>query len=472
MNGNGSTAVAEDKDAALKGKLAIKGAVNTHSAKELLPAALTPRDGITFLQGHVEVTRFSRIFKYRPWDGGLATKRVLERLGVPTVGIATKTIFGDDPPEARVIQTGLDETEQIPWGEIALPAIEGKLHLTGASNELGVLFRLIADAPSVYGETIESLFDAVQAELDTNSLYRGKAMDGEMNFLDLHKVKAESVIYSAKVQDHLEANIWSLIRYTQAMREQGIPLKRTILLEGPYGTGKTLTSYLTGQIADENGWTFLYCRPNQDTLREVMTTARLYQPCVVFAEDVDIMASPDEYANDISDVLDLFDGIEAKGTEIVVVLTTNHADKIHKGMWRPGRLDGVVSFDSLDQAGVQRMVEVVVPASLLGDLDYAALHAAMEGYVPAFVKEVVDRAMRYGIVRGKGKATSLTTDDFVKAAEGLRAQYKLMDDASEEMQKRDPLGSALRREIQTLLQDARITNDRVGDSEFDFEEES
>lgn len=470
MNANGS--IMADKETALKGKLMTKGAVNTHSAKDLLPASLTPKDGITFLQGHVEVTRFSRVFQYRPWDGGLATKNVLERLGVPTVGVATPTFFGDEPPESRTINTGLDTTTQIPWGQIAFPAIEGTLVLGGMSSEqFGILFRLVADAPSVYGETIEAIFDAVERELATNSLYRGKAMDGEMNFLDMSKVDSKTIIYSTEVQEHLEANIWSLIRYTDAMRDQGIPLKRTILLEGPYGTGKTMTSYLTGQIADENGWTFLYCRPNQDELRSVMTTAKLYQPCVVFAEDVDIMASPDEYDNDISDVLDLFDGIEAKGTEILVVLTTNHADRIHKGMCRPGRLDGVVSFDSLDIQGVRRMIEVTIPPTLIGGLDYPLIHAAMSGYVPAFVKEAVDRAMRYGIVRGKGKPTILSTEDFTMAASGLRAQYKLMNDASEEMRNRDPLGSALRREIRALLSTTSLDNGNIGISTFDFDNE-
>ena len=43
------------------------------------------------------------------------------------------------------------------------------------------------------------------------------------------------------------ANVWSLIRHSPKMRELGLPLKRAVLFEGDYGTGKTLGAFLTAQ---------------------------------------------------------------------------------------------------------------------------------------------------------------------------------------------------------------------------------
>ncbi len=228
----------------------------------------------------------------------------------------------------------------------------------------------------------------------------------------------------------LNANVWSLLEHTDAMREQGLPLKRSVLLEGPYGTGKTLAAFLTAQRAVANNWTFIFVRPNKDNLNDAMATAQLYQPSVVFFEDIDTTGSPDTNA---SELLDVFDGIQAKGTEILAVLTTNHADRIHKGLVRPGRLDAVIHIGALDQAGIERLIYSIVPSRQLPkNLDMDSIYESMEGYMPAFVKEAIDRAIRYNLARNEGKFTQLSSDDFVQAGNGLRDQLNLMEGAREE----------------------------------------
>jgi SpoVK/Ycf46/Vps4 family AAA+-type ATPase len=65
-----------------------------------------------------------------------------------------------------------------------------------------------------------------------------------------------------------------------------VPLKRGVLLEGPYGTGKTLTAFVTAKKCVENGWTFIML-DRVAALKEALTFARMYAPAVVFAEDID-----------------------------------------------------------------------------------------------------------------------------------------------------------------------------------------
>ncbi len=157
-----------------------------------------------------------------------------------------------------------------------------------------------------------------------------------------------------------------------------------------------------------------------------MRTAKLYQPAVVFFEDMDEVSDGGS-ADTVTQLLDAFDGLTAKGTELMVILTTNHAERIHKGMLRPGRLDAVLHIGALDAAGVGRMIKRNVPKDLLGTVDVTEVFAHMEGFMPAFVKEAIDRAKRYSLARNKGKIKVLTTQDFVLAADGLRPQLDLME---------------------------------------------
>jgi len=429
----------------------------------ILPASMTPRDAMTFLGDYIKreetETQFSKTFRYRPWDGAAALQRALIKVtGTTGIGKSTLGFFGKNPPELRTIQIGFGKETQVPWGMLAVPMFEGQMMVSGTNDRTwGPLFVVSISAPRKYRAHIEGLWKVIEEELKAFSIYKGQAIDGQTDpeFIDLSGVDPEKVIYSDETTEQLEANIWSVLRHTDVMRELKLPRKRAVLLEGTYGTGKTLAAFLTAQVAIENNWTFLYCRPSRDDFKTVMQTARLYQPAVVFFEDVDTMSQTDEQDR-ISLLLDLFDGITAKGTEIMVVLTTNHKEKIHKGMIRPGRLDAMIHIGALDRHGVQRMIESLVPADVLDEnLAYEEIYAAMVGFLPAFVKEAVDRTMRYAIARDGGVPTNLTTEDFVGAAKGLRPQLELMEGAKEGIPS-DSLSVALRREVVSAIDNTPI----------------
>lgn len=400
-----------------------------------LPATMTERSAIKFLQKRIEqkeeVTQFSRQFKYRPWDGAYCMNAALKKnFGTTGIAQATMSFFGKNPPKLIAIETGVNKTEQVPWGNIEFPPLDATLTLGSARDpELGLLFVLVVECARKHSAQVEGLFKLVEAELREHSIYKGKALNGaeQPQFIDPYAVDRTKVVYTEDVTMQLNANIWSLLRHTEAQKAAGLPLKRSVLLSGPYGTGKSLAAMLTAQEAVENGWTFLQCRPGKDDLGQVMQTALLYQPAVVFYEDVDTIAQSGD-PDKVSTLLDMFDGITAKGTELVCVMTTNHAELIHKGMVRPGRLDAVITIDALDGPGKEALIKASVPVNLLSDqIDYQEIDAAMEGFLPAFIKEAITRAVRYAIARTNGAPDILVTQDFVEAAKGLRGQLELMN---------------------------------------------
>ena len=435
--------------------------------KFVLPHGITLPDAIRFLMRkhdeEEETTTFSRTFKYRPWDGARATWNAFKKAFGSVAHKGAQGFFGREAPQLITLPVGPNETEQVPWGEFEVPMLPGVTIALGGTqdDEFGPLFQVSVSAPKKFRHHVEGLFTLIEEELRTNSMYRGKAIDGKdmAEFLDLSGTDPKKVVYSKDIEVQLEANVWSLLRHSQQMREVGMPLKRAVLLEGPYGTGKTLAAFLTAKEAQENGWTFLYARPGKDDLAMVMQTAKLYQPAVVFFEDMDVIASTEQNQDGVSKMLDLFDGITAKGTEIMVILTTNHPEKLHKGMMRPGRLDAVIHIGEPDADGIARMVQTIVPQKMLSsDVDYPVVAGAMNGFLPAYIKEACDRAVRYAIVRNGGDTELITldTEDLVNAANGLRPQLELMNDAPE-FSERDSLAvateAAVTRAVKEILID-------------------
>ena len=405
--------------------------------KLILPTTMSPKDAIRALERHIEqnetTTTFSKVFRFRPFDGAHATSQALKKV-FGTAGIGRPTFFSN--PQLREIRTGVDTSEQVPWGLLDVPAIEGTINFGGQQDpEYGVLYSIAVNAKRKYRSHVMGLFAAIQHELENGSIYKGKAIDGreDPEFLDLRSLNEDKIIFADDVIDQLEAHVWSLIEDTERQEAMGLPMKRAVLLEGPFGTGKSSALWMTAKKAMKHGWTFVMCRPGRDSLTEVMETARLYQPAVVVFEDVDTIAQNGD-PEAVTKLLDLFDGINAKGTKLLAMMTTNNVDDIHKGMIRPGRLDSIIRIAELDKGGVERMVKSVVKPEMLSDtVDYQRVYEAMEGFLPAFIKESIERAVRHALVRTKGEADishiKLDTEDFILAANGLRPQLDLMNNA-------------------------------------------
>lgn len=377
---------------------------------------------------------FDRKFNYRPFDGANAFELAMKRMwGTAGIGKPIATMFGDVPPRYITINVSATEARPIPWGRVNFSPLEADFYLGATTDrEFGPVFYLKVEAPRKHRKHIEAFFMLVENELREHSIYRGKAFTGaeEPSFIDTREIDPSRVVYSQEVMTQLTVNMWSLLRYTDNMRKHGIPLKRAVLVEGPYGTGKTLAGRLTAREAVENGWTFIQARPGKDDLTEVLNTAQLYAPAVVWYEDIDTVAHGDNYTS-ISALLDALDGVTNKGVEVLAGFTTNFVERIHKGVLRPGRLDAVIHIGELTPDLYELLVKVTVPGSLLGIIDYDKVAAAMDGYVPAFATEAINRAMRYCMSRNDGVPDVITTEDLVNAANGLRPQLALQEAARE-----------------------------------------
>jgi hypothetical protein len=453
-----------------------------------LPRNSTYDDGIAALQAkkreQEQITKFTRTYKFRPDDGANATANVLkERFGI-TVGITTRTMFGEIPPEIKTITIGYGKTRQVPWGRMGILSLtDAEIYLGDTYDpEYGPCYQITVKSPRKWKKELEGLFDAVQAELEANSIYRGHALCGAntLEFLDLSKFDPTKIQFSDRVTDVLETALLGAIRHSDAMLAEGIPLKRTFLLCGPYGTGKSSVGMIAAQEAEKHGWTFLMGKTGRDSITEVLRTAKLYQRAVVFVEDIDTQADTTD-KDAVAELLETFDGITAKDSQIMLVMTTNHKDRIHAGMLRPGRVDYVVEIGELDRNGTERLIRATVPkGKLAANVDFDAVYDAMSVIVehadgekkehrfePAFVKETVVQAKTWALISSGGKPKyTIGTDSLVRAALALHPQLTMLKTASEGIPE-PGLVTAFRGLVQDVMED-NILVARDGDGALPY----
>lgn len=376
------------------------------------------------------------------FDGLVALYRVLkDKYGY--AGTQTKvvnTFFGkmEIPPKLIHVKVGPKAMDfvQVPFGEFNFPNVEGVIETRYGMNRGIPALVLTGSVKSKEKHIVMEIVTAVKEYAAKNSIYKGRAItldrdesggidyESPLEFFDPF-AGFEVPIFNRETELLIETTVLAPISNAQRCREMKIPLKRGVLLEGPYGTGKTLTARQAARIAADNGWTFIHVTASQ-ALKYGLKFAKMYQPCVLFAEDIDrITANRNEGANDL---INEIDGIVGKSDEIITVLTTNFASKIDKAMLRPGRLDAVISLRPPEDEAVQRLIRYYAGDLLSNDADLTAVSQSLAGNIPATIREVVERSKLSMIVNGR---SAITTDDLTVAAEGMKNHLDLLANASE-----------------------------------------
>lgn len=380
-----------------------------------------------------------------PLDGARALMEVLRRRFGWADAVPKKTFFGDQPPVMVSLPVAFGKVTQVIWGDFQVPGIQGTLS-SGAKIDGGkATFVLGGKIKRKNEKLVHEIADQVREEVRLHSVYRGGAirlstdektgqldMQNPPEFLDLSNVRPEELIFADGVQELIDTSLFCPLQYTQDCRDRQIPLKRGILLEGPYGTGKTLTAFVTAKKATDNGWTFIYL-DRVSSLRQAIQFAMLYQPAVIFAEDIDRVVSGERDAK-MDDIFNTIDGIDSKSTEVMVVLSTNHVERIHKAMLRPGRLDAVIPVRAPDSAAAERLLRLYSRDLLTPEQDIAPVATMLEGNRPAVLREVVERAKLAALWRTGGEAKGLDVADLEKAGRGMVAHLELLkeDEGKEE----------------------------------------
>lgn len=425
------------KPESTKKKVVHTADVVRHGEKIIVPEAITLPAAITILQKKVEeeeqVVLVSENIIAFPWEGALAFKKALDQMFGSSAMVAERGMFGPTPPQMIAVQTGPDSKELVPWGKFPFPLDPSSYLNTAWSNHEGrIVFAIRGEVKRKWLATVERLADLTREMIRRESIYRAKALrinfeDGstpQPTFMDLREAKADEMVYTRELTALMDSNIFTPLRHASECRKANIPLKRGVLLAGPYGTGKSLLARAVAKVGTEHGWTFIYIK-DASQLPSAIQFAQLYQPAVIFAEDVDRHVTG-ERTEGMDQILNTLDGIDTKTAELMVVLTTNHLDQINRAMLRPGRLDVILNITAPDAEAVQRLIQMYSRGKLAADADLTEAGELLAGYTPAVIREVVERAKLTTISRTGLADSPLTGDDISISAKTMVQQQALL----------------------------------------------
>lgn len=414
--------------------------------KLILPEGMSMDQAIDLIQRRKkyleETVVIDETFDVFPWDGANALANTLIRRYGWVPAEATRSFFGDEPPKLITINVGYKKKGTVPWGKFSLPGISGMLTTATGEANGRIAFRLHAKIKRLHEQDIRNLFQEIRDYLKEHSIYRGQAIkirfldeQGEQismpepEFLNPHAVKPEDLIYSEDVMQAVKTNLFTPIQRVHDCAKNGISVKRGVLLGGTFGTGKTLAATVASYYATENGLVYVYC-PRADELNHAIKFAQQYAnpAAVVFCEDIDREIGGTARTVKIDDILNVIDGIDTKGANIITVLTTNDLEAITPAMLRPGRLDAVIEVTPPDANAIERLVRHYGGEAINENQDLTEVGIALSGRIPAVIAEVVKRAKlsQLGLQEPGTMVTNLTNKALLDAAFSMNQQLDLL----------------------------------------------
>lgn len=415
----------DDADSHLKQKLA--DVVNDPSKSY--------HDMLSYIQN--EITESTRViaFSYKvkcfKEDGAYALSRAVEEIHGFTTQKNTGP-SGNTPPTMIDVRFADGTREKVPFGMINLPSIGEGAYIDMQYDEKTRHLLLLGQCEKRFVTMMDEIVEMTQKLVAEDSIYRGKAIkvvDEKISptFIDLSTVDSTPLFLTP---DAIFATqpIEARIEHTERCKRNGVDLKFGVLLEGNYGTGKTLYAFKLALKAINNGWAFIYC-PNPEKSLYVMEVATMLckngKGVVIFIEDVDKVLH--ERTNATNEISLMMDGGETKNMNIITILTTNHLEKINPTFVRGKRIGSIVTLSYPDKATAKQMIERYLVdefgnSILEEDCDDVASEVERCQIVPAFLAEILDRVKSHLIYSGKEK---VNCDDIINSIKSYKKQMEL-----------------------------------------------
>ena len=202
----------------------------------------------------------------------------------------------------------------------------------------------------------------------------------------------DSVVLDADAAKQLHDDIHEFFARRQWYAQLGIPWRRGYLLYGPPGTGKTSVAYALAGELQLKLCVLSLTNPKLNDHSMADLLQRTPPRSLILIEDIDAFFNAREKQDgrieiSFSGLLNAIDGVAAQEGRIIV-LTTNHRDRLDPALIRPGRIDVAVELGNATPDQVRRLFLRFFPDSG-AQADEAAQNVPSKSLSPAQIQQAL-----------------------------------------------------------------------------------
>lgn len=296
---------------------------------------------------------------------------------------------------------------KVPYGTIALPEAGEDACIKIQYSERNHSLLIAGQCQFRFSSMIDDIVERTKELLSSSSVYKDQAIELDGTFqpsiLDLSSIDKEFMVLSDRTEYELQPLRARLLN-SQVCISKGISLKYGCLMEGPYGTGKTLLAFKLAQEAVKNGWIFIYLKdPTMlaSTLRLAKVIDKNGNGVVIFVEDIDQVTRGNRDTA-LQDILNTLDGGDSKDMNVISLFTTNHIELIEPTFLRGKRIGSIISLSFLDAKTAKKFINFAFTKDgyVVDEEGMDKVYTLIESsnIAPAFMAEIIESVKSHMIL--------------------------------------------------------------------------
>lgn len=220
----------------------------------------------------------------------------------------------------------------------------------------------------------------------------------------------QKIILSPIVKKQVEEFI-GMIHNQSALELAGVDVKKTMILYGKPGCGKTSIAHY---ISEETDLPLVVARLDGIVSSLLGSTAKNIRkifdyiksmPCILFLDEFDAIAKARDDERELGElkrvINSLLQNIDSMPTNCVLIAATNHPELLDKAVWR--RFVQTVEIGPPEEDEVKDMIKIFTKpftSDLSTEAQRSNLVKAMDGLTPSDIKTVFDRAKVKSVLTG------------------------------------------------------------------------
>lgn len=226
----------------------------------------------------------------------------------------------------------------------------------------------------------ERLVEEFRIKRDKNAVRIFQPEDGRWSMIGkLRLDHGETLVVDPDVEEQFFGSIQKFVDNEQWYRKRGRAYKHTVVLEGPPGTGKTSLVKAAARRFRRDLHTLNLATDGRSLPKLISQLQPGDMLCIEDFDDVKSLhrrtedptkrleMGEDDKKNDLmimdcdiqlSTFLNILQGV-VELEDLIIVLTTNHIEKIDPAVYRPSRVDKTIHVPFLKDAEVKRYIDVM-----------------------------------------------------------------------------------------------------------------